>query len=368
VPEGSQEIGWSLAMIVRDAEPDIGQVLDDAAVFCDELIVVDTGSKDLTKEVAAAHGARIVEFEWIDDFSAARNASFDECAGRWILWLDADDRIPPDAQQGFLELKNQLAERDGVNAVSIPYRRHFAESDPSVCTFSFLRERVVRRAAGPRWVGPVHEVIEVPGSAIEWTKAWVEHRPRSEDRPHKVDRNLRILERSFGQGDRSPRTLFYLGNELRDHQRWEEAIEAYKEYLAGAEIVVWERYWALLSTAQCMDHVGRIAEKLEVLLSAVNLDSTRAEAFMRLGLHYYGTREWEQAAPFFAAASVLQRPKHGFIDDMAYTWGPWDYLSICHSELGMYEQAIEETMRALRTSHDRERLFDNLKFYLDQLK
>ena len=75
---------WSLAMIVRDAEQDIGNVLDDAAVFCDELVVVDTGSVDATKKVAAEHGASVYDFEWIDDFSAARNASFDFCGGRWI--------------------------------------------------------------------------------------------------------------------------------------------------------------------------------------------------------------------------------------------------------------------------------------------
>jgi hypothetical protein len=72
--------------------------------------------------------------------------------------------------------------------------------------------------------------------------------------------------------------------------------------------------------------------------------------------------------PFFAAACALPRPDQGFIDDAAYTWGPWDYLAICHSELGMYEEALEETVRALRTSDDRRRLFSNVEFYLDQLR
>ena len=92
-------VDWSLAMIVRDAEAQIGQVLDDAAAVCDELVVVDTGSTDDTKMVAADHGAKVFDFEWIDDFSAARNYSFEQCTGQWILWLDADDRIPLGAQQ-----------------------------------------------------------------------------------------------------------------------------------------------------------------------------------------------------------------------------------------------------------------------------
>ena len=364
----TQDMDWSLAMIVRDAEAEIGQVLDDAAVICDELIVVDTGSKDATKSVAIGHGARVVDFEWVDDFSAARNFAFDHCTGQWILWLDADDRIPPRAQQGFLRLKAELVNRPELDVVMIPYQVLFSDADPNMCTFSYERERVVRRSAGLRWVGPVHEFIGVPGPILPWPTAWVEHRPRSEDRGHKVDRNLRILERAVAGGDRSPRTLFYLGNELRDHERWEEAMAAYQEYLGALGMAVWEQYSAVLSMAVCAEMLGREEEKLTNLFVAVQLDCTRAEAFMRLGLHHYHRREWQQAIPFFTAASALRRPAQGFIDDTAYTWGPWDHLSICHSELGMYEEALQETVRALRTSHDRPRLLTNLQFYLDQLR
>ena len=308
------------------------------------------------------------DFEWIDDFSAARNTSFEHCTGRWILWLDADDRIPAEAQEQFVRLKSAL--RDGVaeDAVMIPYRVNFSQVDPSVCTFSFERERLVRRSAGLHWVGPVHEFIGVPGPSMRWPHAWVEHRPRSEDRGDKVDRNLRILEHAVEGGDWSSRTVFYLGNELRDHERWEDALDAYREYLRGAETVVWEKYSALLSMAVCAEMLGRHEEKLDFLYSAVKLDSTRAEAFLRLGLHHYHRREWRQAVPYFAAASAQRRPTDGFIDDTSYTWGPWDYLAVCHSELGMFQEALDETLKALRTSSERERLFRNIEVFLDRLR
>ncbi len=365
--DAGSDVNWSLAMIVKDEENLIGHVLDDAAAICDELIVVDTGSTDATKALAAEHGAKVFDFDWIDDFSAARNFSFEQCTGKWILWLDADDRIPPPAQDGFLRLKAELAHLSDVLAVMIPYHRQFSGSDPSVCTFSFDRERVVRRAAGLRWVGPVHEFIGVPGNLIRWPDAFVEHRAPPESWDRKVDRNLTILERAVAEGDRSPRTLFYLGNELADHRRWEEGLLAYQEYLGVAEVVVWERYSALLGLAQCAEALERNQEKYDWLLAAVKLDPTRAEAFMRLGLHHYHRSEWQQAVPYFTAAGGLKRPAEGFIDDTAYTWGPWDHLSICHSELGMYEEALAETVTALRTSQDRKRLFANMDFYLDQL-
>ena len=233
---------WSLAMIVRDAEERIADVLDDAAAICDELVVVDTGSIDTTKSVAAAHGARVADFEWVDDFSAARNFSFGQCTGQWILWLDADDRIPAEAQRAFLELKADLINHPDVKGVMVPYNIAFSESDPTKCTFSFDRERILRRGPDVIWAGPVHECIEIKGATIRWPNAWVEHRPRSEDRGHKVDRNLSVLERAVVGGDRSSRTLFYLGNELRDHQRWEDALFVYDEYFEIAETAQWERY------------------------------------------------------------------------------------------------------------------------------
>jgi glycosyltransferase involved in cell wall biosynthesis len=361
-------VEWSLAMIVRDAETQIGPLLDEASVVCDELVIIDTGSIDETRTVAAEHGAKVFEFEWVDDFAAARNASFEHCSGRWILWLDADDRLPPGALEGFRTLKRHLRNGSDANVVMVPYNYHFSPSDPTMCTFSFERERLVRRSASPRWAGPVHEVIVAPGPTMRWPIAWVDHRPRPEDRASKVGRNLRILERAVADGDRSSRTLFYLANELRDHDRWDDALTVYKEYLEFVGTAVWEQHAALLSMAVCAELLGREEEKLTYLHAAVRRDSTRAEAFLRLGLHFYNRQEWRQAIPFFAAASVLPRPEEGFVDDVAYTWGPWDYLSVCHSELGMYEDALKETLKALPTSKERDRLYANMRFYFERLR
>jgi glycosyltransferase involved in cell wall biosynthesis len=355
-------------MIVRDAEAQIQDILNDVSEFCDELVVVDTGSEDSTKELAEAAGAKVVEFEWVDDFAAARNVSFEHCTGDWILWLDADDRIPPASQEELKRLKIELTRLPEIDIVMIPYRVHFSQGDPSICTFSFERERVVRNTPEIRWSGPVHETVNVPSPALRWPTAWIEHRPRSEDRPGKVDRNLRILEKAYAEGDRSSRNLFYFANELKDHERWEDALAKYQEYLDSGEVALWERHSAVLSMAVCAEMLGRIETKLDYLYEAMRLDPTRAEPFLRVGLHHYERREWLQAVPYFLAASSLPRPSDGFVDDTAYTWAPWDFLSVCHSELGMFQEAFEETVKALETSYDRERLFRNIEFYLDRLR
>lgn len=84
----------SAAMIVRDEAEFIGDCLENLSEFCDEIIVVDTGSKDATPAIAERYGAKLHYFDWCDDFAAARNESLRYVTGDWVLWIDADERIP----------------------------------------------------------------------------------------------------------------------------------------------------------------------------------------------------------------------------------------------------------------------------------
>jgi len=83
----------SLCMIVKDEEANLPDCLDSAADLADEMVIVDTGSADRTKEIAARFGAKVFDFAWVDNFAAARNESLKHAGGDWVFWLDADDRI-----------------------------------------------------------------------------------------------------------------------------------------------------------------------------------------------------------------------------------------------------------------------------------
>ena len=144
----------SLCMIVKDEQAVLGRCLDSVQGIVDEIIVVDTGSSDCTKEIAAAYG-KVQDFEWCDDFSAARNFSFAQASMDYILWLDADDVIEPEDREKFLQLKSEL---DGTaDMVMLPYHTAFDAQGKAV--FTYYRERLLRRAAGFRWQGAVHECI-----------------------------------------------------------------------------------------------------------------------------------------------------------------------------------------------------------------
>ncbi len=356
----------SLSMIVRDEERTIGRVLAQAGEFCDEMVVVDTGSTDRTRAIAEESGARVLDFEWVDDFAAARQFSYEACTGDWVLWLDADDVLTPESRAAYSDVKRDVL-ADTLDFVSVPYRYHF-DPDTDVCTLSFNRERLVRRVYGVQWAGVVHEVLIVAGSrGVVREDLYVEHRPHPERGPAKVGRNLAILERAVAGGDRAPRTLFYLANELRDNARHGEAIDVYRDYL-GAPGPDWEAYAAEISIAKCSFALGRDDEGIEAVHAAMRRDSSRAEAFMLIGRWHYDRKEWTRAGPYFFAAAAATRPEEGFVEETCYSWAPWDFLGVCLANSGRHEEAIEATRRSLLLGNpERARLKANLRWSVDQL-
>ena len=83
----------SLCMIVKNEEVNIEKCLKCTNKIADEIIIVDTGSTDNTKLVAKKYTDKIFDYEWADDFAAARNYSFSKATMEYIMWLDADDII-----------------------------------------------------------------------------------------------------------------------------------------------------------------------------------------------------------------------------------------------------------------------------------
>ena len=86
-------MGISLCMIVKNEEKNIAKCLNAVKAIADEIIIIDTGSTDKTKEIAKSFNASIFDFKWQNDFSKARNFSLSKAAKEWILILDADEVI-----------------------------------------------------------------------------------------------------------------------------------------------------------------------------------------------------------------------------------------------------------------------------------
>src|SRR5437899_7504934 len=98
----------SLCLMVRNEEEKLAACLQSAADLVDETIVVDTGSTDGTRDLAANLGARVFEFPWVDDFAAGRNECIRHAKGDFIFWMDADERVDPSNREKLRALFDSL--------------------------------------------------------------------------------------------------------------------------------------------------------------------------------------------------------------------------------------------------------------------
>ena len=102
-------ITLSLCMIIKDEELVLDRCLNSICDIVDEIIIVDTGSSYNSKEIAKRYTDNIYDYNWNDDFSEARNFSFEKATKDYILWLDADEILENENKDKLLHLKQSLS-------------------------------------------------------------------------------------------------------------------------------------------------------------------------------------------------------------------------------------------------------------------
>lgn len=146
----------SLCMIVKNEEKVLARCLDSVADLVDEIIIVDTGSSDRTKEIAGLYTDRIYDFTWTGDFSEARNYSFSLASKDYIYCADADEVLDEINRKRFFRLKEVLLPE--VDIVQMKYCNQLAYD--SVYNFDAeYRPKLYKRNRPFRFMDPIHEVV-----------------------------------------------------------------------------------------------------------------------------------------------------------------------------------------------------------------
>lgn len=319
----------SLCMIVKDEEAVITRCLSSVKDIVDEIIIVDTGSTDQTKEIVKEFTQKIYDFKWIDDFAAARNYAFSLATQTYILWLDADDIILPDDKAGLLELKSKLS--PDTDAVNMFYNLAF--NSQGIVSSRLRRNRLVKRSKNFRWIGAVHEYIEVYGNIVSSDIA-ITHSPVE----HDADRNLRIYEQRQRNGEIfSPRDLYYFANELKDHRLFNRAIEYYQKFLATNQGWIEDNIGACGKLADCFFELNDTENKLKYIYLSFHYATPRAEFCCRLGFHHLNANQLDQAIFWYKTATGLEKPATwGLTSNDCWTWLPHIQLCVCYSRAGNY--------------------------------
>ncbi|MDD6995795.1 MAG: glycosyltransferase family 2 protein [Candidatus Borkfalkiaceae bacterium] len=240
----------------------------------DEIIIADTGSTDNTKQIAKKFGAKIYDFTWINDFSAARNFAFSKATGKYILWLDADDFIDDINRKRLLALKKRLSETGAVAA----FCRYETGEENSPYKTAFYRTRIVKNDGAAVWSGRVHECLPQFAGALCDTENGFTVRHMGSAKPRGT-RNLDIYRAQVLTGEPfSPRDLFYYGRELFYHGFYAEADAIEEEFTRRTDGWYVNKIEARKIQAACREAKGDVSGAKNALFSSF-CTARRARAY-----------------------------------------------------------------------------------------
>ena len=348
----------SLCMIVKDEEKTIERCLDSIRDIVDEIIIVDTGSKDKTKQIVSQYTDKIYDFDWIEDFSKARNFSFSKATKDYILWLDADDVFLEEDREKLKKLKQEL---DGhVDVYMFKYNYSFDENGNA--TLVQNRERLLKRENNYKWVSPIHEVI-VPTGNIKDTDIYVTHK---KEEIKDLNRNLKIFEKMRANGitldDRQQycyaKELYFLNKTKEAISEYHNFIDTYKSNYKQEEYLL---YQAILELSDCYKKNGDMELELDTLMLIIKNQIPKPECLCRIG-DIFIRKEYYKEAIYWFELALESKEIEPNIDYKGFI--PYISLGVCYFWLGDLKKANEMNEKAGKIKPKDKTYLTNREIYI----
>ena len=322
----------SLCMIVKNESKVLARCLDSVADLVDEIIIVDTGSTDNTKEIAYGFTTSVYDFKWIGDFSAARNFAFSKCSCDYIYSADADEVLDEENRNRFKILKETLD--DEIEIVQMYYKNQLENG--TVYNFDKeLRPKLFKRVRNFKWVERVHETVrELPlvfDSEIE-----ISHMPLN----NHASRDYGIFEDMIAKEEvLSPRLFDFYAKELfvsGEKEDFRKAEEYFTEVADSDEtnddmlksalcIVVKAAYWR-------KDYL----KMYRYAMKDVATTDACSEICFLLGSYYEDQRDYKEAAIWYYNAAF---ECHSILNIRYEKEYPLQGLVDVYNALGLIEEA-----------------------------
>ncbi|PGC81597.1 glycosyltransferase family 2 protein [Bacillus toyonensis] len=333
----------SLCMIVKNEEDTLERCLQSVIDIPDEIIIVDTGSTDQTKEIARKWTSHVLDFTWQDDFSAARNYSFQHATKEYILWLDADDILLLEDRKKLLSLKQSLNSQ--IEAFSMIYHVLFDENNNVIQ--STRRYRLVDRLKNFKWHGIVHEDLQLPVDVryVE-TDIAVTHKKKKFD----AKRNLKIYQQAEKNNRKwSGHDLFHYARELQSQKQYKNALGMYQQFLQTEHVSNVHRVFVFHNIACCYYELGELEKEHEYTLKSFSYDTPQPMFCCRLGEHFINKNQYQQAIFWYKLAIEVGTDSLSYvINQYIYkTWLPHKQLGRCYYQIKDYERSYVHNRRVL---------------------
>ena len=323
---------FSLCMIVKNEEKVLARCLDSLSGLMDEIIIVDTGSTDSTKEIARHYTDKVYDFTWVDDFSAARNFAFSKATKDYIYSADADEVLDAENKAKFDILKRNLI--SDIEIVQMIYGNQLANGT----AYNFdaeLRPKLFKRLRTFTWIEPVHEKMRLDPVVFD-SDIVITHMPEGLH----SGRDYRIFLKEFREGRRLSKHLHHM-----------YAMELFisgkdEDFLAAEEIFAQSacdesRSIDEVKEAVCVVcHAARLRGDAETLLKMSLKDlltDGSAEMCCELGHWFFDRGDYEEAAMWFYNA--MNETEAILTIQAAQEW-PQKGYAMCAEKLGVPPEGI----------------------------
>jgi len=325
-------------MIVKNEAETLPRCLDCLEGIPDEIIIVDTGSTDDTKAVAQRYTDKVFDFEWVDDFAAARNFSLSKAQCDYIYVADADEVIDPENQAKFRQLKQALLPE--VEVVEMAYAGQLAAATTENFDVEY-RPKLFRRLRAFQFADPIHEALRTD-PVVYRSNVVITHRPTS----NHGGRDLAHFARLVAQGKHfSSRLEMMYARELmmagkpEDFQNARPYFEAVRAD-AGKPPEVLRRADCVLARGAALE---KDANQLLLVAAPELVGMPPSEICCALGDYYLAIGNTQQAADWYAAALSGASPEL-----VATSAGSQPMLGLanCYELVGDMEQANDYRQQA----------------------
>ena len=323
----------SLCMIVKNEEKILRRCLDSIKGLMDEIIIVDTGSTDNTRKIAEQYTEKVYDFEWIHDFSAARNFAFSKASCDYIYSADADEVVDKENYERFRQLKETLLPE--IEIVQMYYGNQL--SFGTIYNFDReLRPKLFKRLRTFVWEEPIHEAVRI-SPVIYDSEITITHLPENSH----AGRDLEAFRRQTQEEQR-------LSARLQNIYAKELFISgADEDFLKAEEYFTREADTDDLSMEQLKEAVCVIVKAARLRKDYLKMyryamkdiaSEGVSEVCFELGEYYYEAGIYEEAAMWYYNAfheteSILNIHCSGDL--------PLMRLSLCYVKLRQKEQASE---------------------------
>lgn len=290
-------VSISLCMIVKNEEKVLARCLDSLAPAMDEIIIVDTGSEDRTKEIARRYTDKVYDFQWTGSFADARNYASGKATKEYIYTADADEYLDQENQEKLLQLKSILLPE--IEMVQMLYCTE--EKYNTVYNFEKeYRPKLYRRLRRFVWIDPIHETLRTDPVVYD-SQIEIRHCPEGNHAKRDLDALLGVglrAERLSQKLHHMYAMELYHSGEKAD---FVQAIPVFEKTLEEDDRSMEEVKEAICVLARAY----RLQENPVKFLGFALKDAvttSSAEICCELGAFYEGQGEWQEAVLWYQNA------------------------------------------------------------------